>query len=96
MKTISFDSHANVKRLMSAGMSESQAEAVVGVIVDVRVWRRANPPMSDGDVVLSAPGADASSRAFSKEMRRMKTELICWIVGTNVVSTLGPWLIHKL
>ena len=93
MNAIAFDTHAHVKRLVGAGMSESQAEAVVEAVKDTtalpdisQLSTRAEVQTAVADLKADIRNARVEAKADSKAV---KAELIWWIIGTGVVSTVA-------
>ncbi|MEO5372662.1 MAG: CCDC90 family protein [Alphaproteobacteria bacterium] len=81
MTTITFDTHAFIKRLTSAGMPEAQAEAVTAMVGEAR----------DGDLAALVTRADLSTfkAELKAELAETKAELMKWMTGALGLQTVA-------
>ena len=93
MNAIAFDTHAHVKRLVNAGMSEGQAEAVIEAVKDTTTLPDISQLATKGELTMAVTAAVAELRSeilsVRADMKGLRGELIWWIIGTSVVSTVA-------
>ena len=83
MTTPTFDTHAAVRDLRSAGIEEPGAESIVEVV------SAATSPLVTRDVLTTELGAvDAGRRA---DMSRLRADMYraLWIQGAGIVAVIG-------
>ena len=81
MTVLALDTHATIKRLITAGMSEGQAEAVTSVV------REAQTTTTDG-LATSADLREQELRLEAK-LADLKAELMKWMIGALGLQTLA-------
>ncbi len=89
MNAIAFDTHAHVKRLVGAGMSETQAEAVVEAVRQTAELPDISDLATKSDLRITKADLQTSIADVRAEIKGVRGELIWWIIGTGVVSTVA-------
>ena len=100
MNAIAFDTHAHVKRLVGAGMSESQAEAVIEAVRQTAELPDISNLATKADLLITKSDLQSSIAELRAELtgskgelrgeiKGLRGELIWWIIGTGVVSTVA-------
>ena len=97
MNAVAFDTHSHVKRLIGAGLTEAQAEAVVETVKPSTempdVSQLATKDELRTEVALLRSDLKTEVAALRGDIRSMRGELIWWIIGTGVVSSIAHYFL---
>ena len=85
-----FDTHATVKRLISAGASEPLAEAIVDAVQPATVMPDVSQLASKDDIRI----LEAKMGALEAKMGTIKGQLVWWILGTGAALGVSQNLQH--
>jgi hypothetical protein len=85
MSAITFDTHLFVRKLRETGITEPQAEVIVGVVRDA-VASTELTTKTDLEIVKLELKRDIET--VRKEMAENKAELVRWIVGAGFLQTV--------
>ena len=86
MSAVTLDTHAHVKRLVGAGMSETQAEAVINALKQTAELPDISHLATKADLQITKAELQTSIAEVRAEVKGVRGELIWWIIGTGVVS----------
>jgi len=85
MSAITFDTHLFIRKLRETGITEPQAEVIVGVVRDA-VASTELATKTDLEIVKLELTRDIET--VRKEMAESKAELVRWIVGAGFLQTV--------
>ena len=88
MALAEFDTHAQVKRLTSAGFSEAQAEALASLVTSVRKTDLADLA-TKADLGLVKSDLAAVKADLEIRISKTETEIIKWVAGLIGFQTLA-------
>ena len=75
MNAIAFDTHAHVKRLVGAGMSESQAEAVIEAVRQTAELPNISDLATKADLQITKSELQSSITAVQADLTATRSEL---------------------